>query len=374
MAVSRKEAEVAAQQAGGLVSVMQPDGGVDDSLMPKVTEARVRELYRLMVMNRILDERLTTLQRQGRIGFHIGSIGEEAAIIGSAAMLDPSDWLFPCYREAGAAILRGMPMQKFVNNMFGNAEDPVKGRQMPCHWFDREHNMPSVSSPIGTQITHAVGAGMAAKIRGDKTAMLVYFGEGATSSNEFHVGANFAGVFKSPTILFCRNNNWAISMPFHRQTASESVAIKALAYGIAGVRVDGNDLFAVMKVTKDAIDRARKGQGATLVEAVTYRVGGHSTSDDPRVYRKEEEVDPWMKKDPIDRMKKFLQKAGWFDEAGDKKMRETINEEVLAAVAKAESLPPPSLESMFDDVYATPPKTLEDQKAECLATPRWKGH
>lgn len=357
-----------------LVTVMREDGSVDGDAMPKLSEREIQDLYRLMVTNRILDERLVTLQRQGRIGFHIGSIGEEAAIIGSAAALQPVDWLFPCYREAGAALLRGMPLQKFLNNMFGNAEDPVKGRQMPCHWYDREHNMPSVSSPIGTQITHAVGAAMAASIKGDKTVCLTYFGEGATSSNEFHVGANFAGVFKAPAILFCRNNQWAISVPFHRQTGSADIASKAVAYGIRGVKVDGNDLFAVLKVTREAIDRARRGEGATLIEAVSYRISGHSTSDDPRVYRKDEEVASWQKKDPIDRMKKFLRKQGWFDEKGDEKMRAEISEEILAGIAKAESLPAPSLESMFEDVYETVPPWLEEQKQELLAAPRWKGH
>ena len=385
MAVSRKEIEARSAAAGAtpvrrateefpLVRVMRDDGSVDASAMPKLSESEVVGLYRMMVLNRILDERLTTLQRQGRIGFHIGSVGEEAAIIGSAFALEQDDWLFPCYREAGAALVRGMPMQSFVNNMFGNAEDPVRGRQMPCHWYDREHNMPSVSSPIGTQITHAVGAAMAARIKGDKTAFLVYFGEGATSSNEFHVGANFAGVFKAPVLLFCRNNQWAISVPFERQTGSESIAVKSLAYGIEGVRVDGNDLFAVIKVTRDALARARRGDGATLIEAYSYRLSGHSTSDDPRAYRKDSEVQPWLDKEPIARVKRFLLKKGWIDESADKKLRDECTEQVLAAVAAAEKVPPPPLESMFEDVYESVPPALEKQIEELKAAPRWKGH
>lgn len=372
MAISRKDAEHS--ESGPILSILREDGTLDEAKAPKLSEAEIRELYRLMVLNRVLDERLTTLQRQGRIGFHIGSIGEEAAILGSAAALKSQDWLFPCYREAGAGLLRGMPLQSFVNNMFGNAEDPAKGRQMPCHWHDRAHNMPSISSPIGTQMTHAVGAAMAAKLKGDKVVTLSYFGEGATSSNEFHMAMNFAGVWKAPTILFCRNNHWAISLPFEKQTGSESVAIKGLAYGVESVRVDGNDLFAVYAVTKHAVDRARGGGGATLIEAVTYRLGGHSTSDDPRVYRRDEEVAPWTKKDPIDRLKKFLVKRGWLDDAADRKLRDDATEEVAAAVAKAEALPAPSIESMFEDVYAEIPETLKRQREECLAAPRWKGH
>jgi len=374
MAVSRNEVDRQAHAEFPLVTVMRDDGSVDGSVMPKLSQDEILGLYRAMVLNRILDERLTTLQRQGRIGFHIGSVGEEAAIIGSSFALEPNDWLFPCYREAGAALVRGMTLDQFCNNMFGNAEDPVRGRQMPCHWFDRAHNMPSVSSPIGTQISHAVGAAMASRIKGDKNVHLVYFGEGATSSNEFHVGANFAGVFKAPAILFCRNNQWAISVPFHRQTGSESVAVKSLAYGIEGVRVDGNDIFAVIKVTRDAIARARKGDGATLIEAYTYRLSGHSTSDDPRVYRKDTEVEPWLKKEPIARVKKFLTKKGWLDDAADEKIRGACNELVLAAVAKAEKIEPPPLESMFEDVYETMPDTLKVQLAELKAAPRWKGH
>ena len=374
MAVSRNEVDRQAHAEFPLVTVMRDDGSVDGSVMPKLSQDEILGLYRAMVLNRILDERLTTLQRQGRIGFHIGSVGEEAAIIGSSFALEPNDWLFPCYREAGAALVRGMTLDQFCNNMFGNAEDPVRGRQMPCHWFDRAHNMPSVSSPIGTQISHAVGAAMASRIKGDKNVHLVYFGEGATSSNEFHVGANFAGVFKAPAILFCRNNQWAISVPFHRQTGSESVAVKSLAYGIEGVRVDGNDIFAVIKVTRDAIARARKGDGATLIEAYTYRLSGHSTSDDPRVYRKDTEVEPWLKKEPIARVKKFLTRKGWLDDAADEKIRGACNELVLAAVAKAEKIEPPPLESMFEDVYETMPDTLKVQLAELKAAPRWKGH
>ena len=357
-----------------LVTVMRDDGSVDDAAMPKLSREEIERLYRLMLQNRILDERLTTLQRQGRIGFHIGSIGEEAAIIGSSFACLPSDWIFPCYREAGAALLRGMTMQTFLHNMYGTSLDPVKGRQMPCHWYDREHNMPSVSSPIGTQITHAVGAARAARIKGDNTVTRVNFGEGATSSHEFHVGANFAGVFKAPCVLFCRNNQWAISVPFNRQTGSENIAVKSLAYGIRGVRVDGNDLFAVVKATRDAVEHARKGGGATLLEAVSYRVGGHSTSDDPRVYRKESEVEPWMKKDPIDRMRRFLRKQGWLDEKADEALAKSIHEEITAGIAVAESTQPPSIESMFEDVYKEVPPWLEAQKQECLAAPRWKGH
>ena len=216
-----------------------------------------------MVRVRALDERLLALQRQGRVGFHIGSQGEEAAILGSAAALRDQDWIFPCYtqRVRRRPVARGMPLAAYVNHMFGNAADPIKGRQMPDHYGAKVARFTSISSPVGTQITQATGFAWGAKLKKDDVATLVYFGEGATSSGEFHNGLNFAGVFQAPVVLFCRNNGWAASVPAERQTASATFAAKGLAYGIPGVRCDGNDLFAVLKVTRDAIARASRGDG-----------------------------------------------------------------------------------------------------------------
>jgi pyruvate dehydrogenase E1 component alpha subunit len=354
----------------GVIRVLREDGSLDPALDPHLDEAEVAGLYRAMVRTRLLDERLTALQRQGRIGFHIGSLGEEAAILGSAFAMRRQDWIFPCYREFGAALLRGMPLQRYIDNMFGNASDPAKGRQMPDHYCFREARFTSVSSPIGTQITQAVGFAWAARIKRDDLAVLAYFGDGATSSAEFHNGLNFAGVFRTPTVLFCRNNGWAISVPTERQTASAGFASKGVAYGIPGVRVDGNDLFAVVKVTRDAVARAARGEGPTLIEALTYRIEGHSTSDDPKAYRPEAGVEPWKRLDPLARLRRHLDRTGGMNDAAHKEIEATADAELRAAVAAAEKTPPPSLESMFEDVFAEPPWHLREQREALVKGPR----
>jgi 2-oxoisovalerate dehydrogenase E1 component alpha subunit len=356
-----------------VVRVMRDDGSLDPATDPKLSDAEVLSLYRDMVRVRVLDERLVALQRQGRIGFHIGSLGEEASILGSAYAMRKTDWIFPCYREFGALLLRGMPLQRYIDNMFGNANDPVKGRQMPDHYTYRAGRFGSVSSPIGTQIAQAVGFAWAARMKKEDTTALVYFGDGATSSNDFHNGMNFAGVFKAPVVFFCRNNGWAISVPTEKQTGSATFAEKGVAYGIPGVRVDGNDLFAVVKVTRDAAARAAKGEGPTIIEALTYRLSGHSTSDDPKAYRPDATLAPWRSLEPLARLRKHVERLGWDDE----KQRATeaeIDAEIKAAVAAAEKTEPPSLDSMFEDVYAELPWHLAEQREELRRGPRAKGH
>ena len=357
-----------------VVKVIRDDGTLDPTHDPKLEAEYVVSLYGWLVRTRIIDERLVTLQRQGRIGFHIGSLGEEASIIGSAAAARKQDWIFPCYREFGALLLRGMPLQSYVDNMFGNGNDPVKGRQMPDHYSGKPYQFGSVSSPIGTQITQAVGFAWAAKMKKDELVTLVYFGEGATSSNEFHNGANFAGVFKTPTVFLCRNNGWAISVPASRQSASKTFADKAVAYGIHGVRCDGNDLLAVYKTTRDAIARAARGEGATLIETLTYRLSGHSTSDDPKAYRKDAEVESWRSKDPVTRLRGYLEKKGLWSAEKQTKLEEDVANELGECVKLAEKAPPPPLESMFEDVFEERPGHLKEQRDQLLKGPRAKGH
>ncbi|MFT3766172.1 MAG: thiamine pyrophosphate-dependent enzyme [Minicystis sp.] len=360
--------------AADVVKVLRDDGSLDPTSDPHLSADEIAGLYRAMVQTRMLDERLTTIQRQGRIGFHIGSLGEEAAILGSAFALRAQDWMFPCYREFGGAILRGFPLQRYVDNMFGNMNDPAKGRQMPDHYTYRAAKVGSVSSPIGTQITQAVGFAWGAKLKHDDVVALVYFGEGATSSSEFHNGANFAGVYKTPCVLFCRNNGWAISVPTERQTASAGFAVKGEAYGIPGVRVDGNDLFAVVKVTRDAVARAARGEGPTLIEALTYRLAGHSTSDDPKAYRPEQWLDPWKRQDPIARVRRHLVRAHGWSEAKDKELEAEIDAALRAAIAVAEKTPAPPIDSLFDDVFAELPWHLVEQREQLRKGPRAKGH
>ena len=358
----------------GIASVIRPDGTADPTQDPHLPLALVKQLYTAMVRTRVIDERLVTLQRQGRIGFHIGSLGEEACILASAAAMRDQDWIFPCYREFGALLWRGMPLQRYVDNMFGNANDPAKGRQMPDHYTGKPYKFGSVSSPIGTQMTQAVGFAWAAKLKKDDLVTSAYFGEGATSSNEFHTAMNFAGVFKTPTVMLCRNNGWAISVPSEKQTATRTFAEKGIAYGVPAVRCDGNDVLAVYKTVRAAVEFAAAGGGPTLIEMMTYRLSGHSTSDDPRAYRVEDEVTHWRKADPLLRLRKHLETLGAISDEEDAKLRADVDAELKACIEVAESTPRPALSTLFEDVFAEKPKYLIEQERECLEGPRPQAH
>ncbi len=350
-----------------LLQVLHEDGGADPSQV-LLADAEVKRLYRWMVLNRELDHRMVTLQRQGRIGFYIGSIGEEATVYGTVAGMEERDWLFPCYREHGAALLRGLPLATFMCGLFGNAGDLMQGHQMPCHEAWRPGRYLSISSPIATQIPQAVGAAWAARVKKEDMVALTWFGEGATSAADFHTGLNFAGVSKAPVVLVCRNNGWAISLPRERQTASETIAQKALAYGIRGERVDGNDLLAVHAATRRARARAAAGEGPTLIECVTYRMEGHSTSDDPKAYRPPELLEPWKRKDPIRRVRLYLEARGVLTDEENTRLQAEVTEEIKKALAEAEAFdrkPPP--ETLFDNVYARPLRQQREQLEELRA-------
>jgi pyruvate dehydrogenase E1 component alpha subunit len=344
-------------------TILRPDGTVEgDRELPAISWEDLLRLYRVMLLTRRLDERMITLQRQGRIGFYIGSIGEEAAITASAFALEDQDWIVPSYRELAALLLRGYPLFELLCQFFGNSRDPVKGRQMPNHYASRELRFLSISSPVGTQIPHATGLAMAAKLRKSNEIALAYFGEGATSQGDFHVAANFAGVFKAPVVFFCRNNHWAISVPLELQTSSRSIAVKAEAYGFEGRRVDGNDVFAVYSATRDAVDKARRGDGPTLIEAVTYRIGPHSTSDDPKVYREESMVEDWKQKGPLRRLKTYLIEQGHWSEEQDSQLESEIKNEIQDNLRRAEKVGPPFVDTIFEDVFDSLPWHLEEQR------------
>lgn len=351
----------------GLVRLLEDDGTVTNGKDPGLDDETLLYLYEQMVQVREFDRRMLMLQRQGRIGFYGPILGQEAATVGSVAALEHRDWIFPALREGAAAMMRGLSLTEAINQLIGNGADRCKGRQMPCHYTVKEGNYYGMSSVIGTQISHATGAAMAAKIRGDDIVVLGYMGDGATSANDFHAGMNFAAVYKSPCIMFCQNNQWAISVPLSKQSASETLAQKGKAYGMPYVRVDGNDVLAVYSVTKEAAARARKGDGPTFIEAVTYRRLGHSSSDDPTKYRDDAEVKLWEQRDPVDRFRVYLQKRGLWDDDKEAAFKEDIAKRVNDAIAAAEKEPPPEDETLVTDVYARVTEQQKEQLAEVLA-------
>lgn len=355
-----------------VVTVLDLDGRADASRDPRLDLSLVRKIYEGMLRTRLIDLRLTKLQRQGRIGFHVGAEGEEAAIVASAAAMRAQDWLFPCYREVGAALYRGFPLQAYIDNMYGNANDVVKGRQMPDHITARDAHFGSVTAPIGTQITQAVGFSWAAKIKKEDLVAGAYFGDGATSSNDFHSGLTFAGVFRTPTVFLLRNNGWAISVPAERQTAARTYADKGVGYGVPAMRCDGNDALAVYATVRQAVERAAAGGGPTLIELITYRAGPHSTSDDPTVYRDKAEVERQLKRDPLKRLRKYLEhQAGW-SEQDEKRFGDEVQAELQGCIDRAESAPAPHVRSMFEQVFEQTPSHLVEQQRECVEGARAK--
>ncbi|HEX9793179.1 MAG TPA: thiamine pyrophosphate-dependent enzyme [Planctomycetota bacterium] len=340
---------------------------------PLPDDAELRAIHRAMLTTRLMDERLLKLQRQGRVAFVGTATGLEAAIHGSAAAFAPRDWMFSALREGGAAMQRGMPVDEYVAHMFGNAEDTAKGRQMPNHFQCREVNFASWSSVIGTQLPHAVGAALAFRKRGGDAVACAYAGDGATSSNGFHSALNFAAVMRAPVVFVVIDNGWAISVPSSEQTAARSYGVKARAYGMPGVDVDGNDALACYRETARAVARARADAGPSLVCLRTYRLGGHSSSDDPSRYRDPAEFEYWERRDPLPRIEAWLATRGLLDAAGRDALAAEIQDHIAAAVRRAEALGPPELESLIEDVYADPPPALRRQVIEALRIVAEKG-
>jgi pyruvate dehydrogenase E1 component alpha subunit len=355
------------------LSLIEPDGRINGH-DPGLSNDELLHCYRTMLSVRVFDEICLKLQRSGRIGFSIPNLGVEACQVGAASALRPTDWLFPSYRDFGMALYHGVEPVEMMHNMFGNASDSAKGRQMPVHFsFVDPIRFVSISSPIGTHIPQAVGAAYAMRLRGEDTVALCSFGDGGTSSLGFHSGLNFAGVWKAPVVFLCQNNGYAISCPSDQQTASEGYAVKGEAYGVRGVVVDGNDLLAMRQVTLEAVQRARSGEGPTLIEAVTFRMGGHSTSDDPTRYVPAELVEEWRKKDPVQRFERFLLARGLWNEGLRDRVMVEERARIDDAVKRAEQTPKPALETIFSDVYAELPEHLRKQGQEAFDLAKRKG-
>ena len=357
----------------GLIRVLRDDDSADPATDPGLPADVLLRAYREMKRVRLIDTRMMLLQRQGRIHFAGECRGQEATPIATGLLLEPSDWVFPALRESAIMLVRGFALQTYLAQYFGNSGDVLKGRQMPSHMSGRAVNQVAWSSCMATQMPHAVGAAWAAKMRHDRTVTIGFVGDGGTSEPDFHNALNFAGVFKVPCVLVCQNNHWAISVPAQKQSASETFAIKGRAYGIPSVRVDGNDVLAVYRVMRDAIARARSGQGPTFVEALTYRMGAHSSSDDPSRYRSQSEVDMWAQRDPIMRLRRHLVLRGLLDDVQDGALEDGLTAEITTAIQEVEKLGPPVRTSLFDDVYAELPWHLAEQKAEMLVYPPQTG-
>jgi len=326
------------------LDILDEKGNADISLMPSLSEAYIRRMYELLVLSRTFDGFALNLQREGRLGTYASIAGQEASQVGTAFALEKTDWIFPSFREMGVYLTMGYPMHMLFQYWAGDE----RGIRSPD-----DLNMFPICIPVGTQIPHAAGAALAAQYRKDRIAVVAYFGDGGTSKGDFHEGFNIAGVGKLPVVFICQNNQWAISVPREKQTASKTLAQKAFAYGFEGIQVDGNDIFAVYKVAADALKQAREGGGPTFIECLTYRMSDHTTADDATRYRTKEEVEAWKPKDPLLRLKLFMEKNRLWTEEYQKHVEEESKETVSAAVKRAEAMEPPEPADMFTYTYET---------------------
>jgi pyruvate dehydrogenase E1 component alpha subunit len=345
-------------------SVLRDDGSADPETDPFLSAETLLRAYREMRRLRLLDARMITLQRQGRVGFYGAARGQEAVPIATGLALESDDWVFPALREQSIMLVRGFPLAAFVAQLFGNSGDVLKGRQMPSHQSGRAVNQVSWSSCTGPQLPQAVGAAWAMRARRSRSVAIAFCGDGATSQPDFHAAMNAAGVWGVPCVIVCQNNHWSISVPTEKQTASRTIAIKARGYGIPGVRVDGNDVLATHAVVRGAVDRARSGGGPTFIEAVTYRMGPHSTSDEPSRYRSDAEVAGWALKDPLDRLRKHLVLLDLLTDASDAALEADLTAEIGSAVDEVEKMAPCERASLVSDVYAELPWHLREQLQE----------
>lgn len=337
------------------LQILDEQGKCDEKLKPKVDDETLRKMYEGMVLTRAFDDKALKLQRQGRLGTYAPMRGQEACQIGSVFTLQPEDWVFPAFRENGVFLVRGVSADMLFRYWAGDE----RGMQIP-----KNINMFPVAITVGAHLPHAVGAAMAFTYKKQKQVSIVYFGDGATSEGDFSEAMNFAGVYKAPCVFICQNNQWAISVPVSEQTASQTLAQKAIAYGFEGIQVDGNDVFAVYKATLRAVEKARRGEGPTLIECFTYRLADHTTSDDAKRYRDEEEVKEWEKKDPLARFEKYLLDKKIINPVTIGKVRSEAEAAIERAVKLAESAKPQPPTDMFDYVYAARTPELEEQRAQ----------
>lgn len=341
------------------MSILDENANLDKELEPKIPAEGLKTMYRYMLLARRADERMLMMQRQGRMGTFPQASGHEAISMGSIYAIEKTDWHVPAYRELAGLLYRGWSIEQMMLYWGGFEE----GARVP----DGVNDLP-VCVPVASQLLHAAGIGMAMNLHKDKGVVLTYFGDGASSEGDCHEALNFAAVFNAPVVFICLNNQYAISVPISRQMKNETVAQRAVAYGMPGIRVDGNDVLAVYAATKEAVERARKGEGPTLIEALTYRTTPHTTADDPKKYRSEEEGKLWLQKEPLLRFSKYLEAKGVLSEKERNEMEAEVDATVKEAVQKAEALAKSEELAdplrMFDYLYADIPPFLEEQRDE----------
>ncbi|GAB2283163.1 hypothetical protein Dimus_017692 [Dionaea muscipula] len=342
--------------------LLDDDGRPSEDFV-EVSEGTALKMYTNMVTLQVMDSIFFEAQRQERISFYLTTIGEEAINIGSAAALSMDDLIFPQYREPGVLLWRGFTLQEFADQCSGNIADNGKGRQMPIHYGSKKLNYVTVSSTVATQLLHAVGAAYSLKMDKKNACAITYFGDGGSSTGDFHAALNFAAVMGAPVIFFCRNNGWAISTPVSDQFLSDGIVVRGLAYGIRSIRVDGNDALAIYNAVRTARQMAILEQRPILIEALTYRAGHHSTSDDSTKYRPLEEIEWWKKvRDPVTRFRKWIERNGWWNDEEESHLRSHVRKRVLEAIHVAEKLEKPALAELFTDVYEVRPTNLYEQE------------
>lgn len=336
------------------LEILDTEGGVDGELMPELDPSQIRSMYRDMVLMRTFDGKALNLQRQGRMGTWPPIKGQEAVQAGVALAMGEHDWLIPAFREHGIMVLRGVPLHLVYAYWAGDERGSCYPDSVRCF---------PVAVPVGSQWQHGTGVGLSLKLRGEEAVAVTFGGDGSTSEGDFHEAVNCAGVFDAKTVFVIQNNQWAISVPIHKQTAAETLAQKAHAYGVPGIQVDGNDVFAVYSAAREAIERARTGGGPSLIEAVTYRLGDHTTADDASRYRGDEELKLWEGRDPILRLRRYLEAQGLWDDDQEAVLTEEATAWVEAQVKLLEDMPPQEPEAIFDFMYNEMPPHVAEQKA-----------
>jgi len=324
------------------LKILDEKGNVDSTLLPNFSDNDLKKIFEIFILSRQFDQRALQLHAEGRLGTYASILGQEASQIGSAYALEKTDWIFPSFREMGVYITLGYPIWMLFQYWTGDE----RGMKTP-----EGLNIFPVSVPVGTHMVHAVGAAFAAKVKGHQAVSVTYFGDGGSSKGDFHEGLNIAGVYKLPVVFICQNNQWAISLPREKQTAAKTIAQKAYSYGFEGIQVDGNDIFAVYKATKDALEKARAGKGPTLIECFTYRMADHTTADDASRYRPKEELEKWKLKDPLLRLKLYMEKNGIWTQAYEDEIRKKLTELVDSEIKKEETVGLPNPKDIITFTY-----------------------